>query len=441
MQDRQPRQKEQKRESILELLGRGLASGAGQSLGTGLGQLATQGLGQLIDPNQRPLDAKTLEMLGLDPNQAKAVASIRNPAVQRDIINATQTRQMEAKDKERKRSLARGYGQAVKNITGQDLTAQIYGQPQQPGAQQEGMTQQAQQEQQEIPQQQSKAQQANAPLQEADLDEVANDLMSMKELGKVAQKEQHAAKEDKYRAHKDTEKGHDVRKSAWDLSNELDIGRIKMEALDKKGDLDSPQRAKFLERIGMEQFLTPDSALYKKIRAAYMSGAPKAVGGKVSNFELLSYMERWPSLFISKEGRQLIYEDMRMMNELAREAYNIEREIVKKNGGYRPIDVDYQIDERMADVYKKYEQKFIENIEKAKKLVPGQTSKFLDEMPDPASLNGKKMRDHQTGQVLISNGREWVPEQQNSTTTKPKSKMSMEKMFPLMSGQTNYGEF
>jgi hypothetical protein len=38
-----------------------------------------------------------------------------------------------------------------------------------------------------------------------------------------------------------------------------------------------------------------------------------------------------------------------------------------------------------------------------------ETAEMAD-MPDPAKHNGRKIRDNETGQIYVSNGREWVPE-------------------------------
>jgi hypothetical protein len=411
------RPQEQKRESMWELLGRGFATGAGQSLGTGLGQLATQGLGSLMDPNQRSLDAHTLEMLGLTPEQAKAVASIKNPAVQRDIVDKMQARKEQLTEAQRKQAKANSLDQQLGAIKGQNYGQQTP----QPGMQQgqPGMQQQPGQPVQSVTQ---------AAPKMSDIDEILanrpieNDMEMVKTLNKARddqrdfeQKERHNTEKGIRADHKDTEEGHNSRKANWEVANDIDIGRIKMEALDNYGDLDEPMMVKFLSSVGLSSLLKPDSALFNKIVAAFMTGASKAVGGKVSNDELKAHMARFPSLMISKEGRKLIYSDMKMMSALAREAYDIERDIVEKNNGYRPKNIDYLIDDRMADVYKKYEQQFIDNIRKADQISGRSGDKqkvnknpILDAAPNPAEKKDKKFRTS-TG-IKISDGVEWLDE-------------------------------
>lgn len=377
-----PQQRPQEKESILEMLARGLVGGASQSLGQGLGNLATQGLGMLMDPNMKPVNSRALEAMGLNPQQAKAIGSVKNPAFQRDMVLAAQKQQADLQAQQLKQQQASQYAGALDRIlgTGSSQAQQATGE-----------------------------QQGQAPLETQDLtvDMVNN-------LAKIAQKERHAAQTEKHQAWKATEDLRKANKSSYDLANDLDLGIKKMKKLDESGKLDSPEKAMFLKKIGMEQFLEPESALFNKVRAAFMAGAPKAVGGKVSNFELQAHMERFPSLMVSKEGRALIYDDILMMNDLARQAYNVERDIVKENDGNPPLDLQYRIDDRMADVYKKYEQRMLSNIKKAESITSGsqQKQQVMTALPDASANKGRKIRGAEG--ILVSDGTNWVPETQKA---------------------------
>jgi hypothetical protein len=421
---------QQEKESLLELLTRGLVGGASQSLGSGLGNLATQGLGMLMDPNQKRIDAKTLEGMGIGKQQAQSIANVKSPQFQRELIANAQKQQADLMAQQQEQGRMGEYMGLLNQTIG--------GQPMSPGADQQlGTEQQTGIEGQ--PQTGMQPSKKPSLLKLADAKSLADFYMKQKALDQ----------KDEDMSWKATEETHKANKSAYDASNEMDVGIKKMRALDKANKLDSPEKSKLLGLIGMEQWLDPESQYFNKIRAAYMAGAPKAVGGKVSNDELKAYMARFPSLMNSKEGRALMYEDILMMNELAREPYEIERQIVKENKGKRPRDLDYQIEERMASVHKKYEQRFLDSIEKSRKLdsggaQEGAQTKFKD-MPSASSMAGKTIRSRD-GRILKSNGKEWVPQgnmnqnapQQMQSPGKP---MTRQDQFPLMVGDANYGEY
>lgn len=415
---------QQEKESILELLARGLVGGASQSLGSGLGNLATQGLGMLMDPNQKRIDAKTLEGMGIGKQQAQSIANVKSPQFQRELIANAQKQQADLMAQQQEQGRMGEYvGQLGQAMGGQFMGPST---EQQPGA--EGQPQQG-------------TQQSRKPslLKLGDVKSLADIFMKQKALDQ----------KDADMSWKATEETHKANKSSYEAAHEMDVGIKKMRSLDTAGKLDSPEKSKLLGFIGMEQWLDPNSQYFNKIRAAYMAGAPKAVGGKVSNDELKAYMARFPSLMNSKEGRALMYEDILMMNELAREPYNIEKQIVKENKGKRPRDLDYQIEERMGSVHKKYEQRFLDSIDRSRKLdsggaQEGAQTKFKD-MPSASSMAGKTIRSRD-GRVLKSNGKEWVPQgnmnqnapQQMQSPGKP---MTRQDQFPYMVGDANYGEY
>lgn len=370
-----PRQRQQQeREGILELLARGLAQGAGQSLGTGLGNLATQGLGMLIDPNQRPLDAQSLQLMGIDPAQAQSIAAIRNPAVQRDILLAQQQRAAEQQQLQQKQARSEQYLNAIKMMSGQNQAAAGQG-PSQPG---------------------------NQGVPEADMSSL--EIADLKDLAKYSQKERHENAKETRSSWKDLNpyitKAREQAEAAEKGEGAVNV----MERLQKGGKLDEGPIAAILAKHGLDYFLSEDTQLFEKLRAGFMSGAQKAIGGRVSNYELESFMKSIPSLMQTSAGRQLIIDQMKKSYAIDKQYYKKIRELRKEyEGKSAPNNFEDIVYERMQPYYKEFQEQF--------KTEPMKESaqKRFETKPDAVLLVGKKIRNPVTGEVLISNGKEWVP--------------------------------
>jgi hypothetical protein len=377
LQDQPRQQRQPERESILELLGRGFASGAGQSLGTGLGQLATQGLGRLMDPNQRPLDAQTLEALGVDPMQAKSIAAIKNPSIQRDIVNATQQRQAESQERELKQKRSAQFANAANQL---------------------------------IPQGQEGAVQPSS-LTAADVD--AMELADFKDLVKLGQKERHAKAADIRQSHQDNKKYTTKARDRAESAEEGEGIVNAMESLEKTGKVESGPWAELLSKHGLESFLNPESIAFEKLRATFLGGAKNVIGGRVTNQEMQQFMKSIPSLSQSPEGRAMIYANMRNKFELDKQYYQTIQDVENEYAG-RPLPHNFEsiVHQRMKPHYKSFQDKFktVEDINKK------------NSEPSAAEFNGKIRRNKKTGAMEKSNGVEWLPVEENVAQVQPKKK-------------------
>lgn len=387
---RQQRQMPQ-REGILEILGRGLAEGAGQSLGTGLGNLATQGLGRLMDPNMRTLDAQTLEMLGLDPQQAQAVASIKNPSVQQYLIDATQKRQAESQDKLLKQQQNQQYAGVLNKFLPQQGV--------------EGTPQAAQPITEE-------------DVKDLELKHIEGIVRHAEQQQKIVQKEKHANEANVRSSWAETKKSRDKAREAAEEAEKGEGIVNNMEKLEASGKLSSGLIPGLLEKAGLDALLDPTDQTFIKLRTAFMSGAKKAIGGRVTNFELDNFMKSVPSLMQSPEGRRMIIENMRAGFDLDKKYYDTQRKVINK---YKdkplPYDFDEQVYEAMKPAYKEFQDKF--------KIVGQSEGKSEQNMPPVAQFAGKTVRNKSTGQLLKSNGTEWIPVNEEQKPVKETPKLNM----------------
>ena len=162
------------------------------------------------------------------------------------------------------------------------------------------------------------------------------------------------------------------------------IGRLNVNS---DGDL----RAPFLAGANAERFV--------KTLNEFAKGAKQTFGSRVTNFDLEQYMKTFPGLLNSEEGIKQILKQMKIVNDIDKVYYNNLETVLDKAGGIRNID---------WDVAKRYARKI--SAPKVNSLI-----KKFDEigkmhtLPEASQFKGRKIKDEKTGEILTSNGQEWVP--------------------------------
>lgn len=140
--------------------------------------------------------------------------------------------------------------------------------------------------------------------------------------------------------------GHKVYKEAGEklrgLRDDKDRMTI-MKQLEKSGKL-----PKGLGRINVDKngnlrvpFLAnPETQRFIKILNEFSAGAKNTFGSRVTNFDLIQYMKRYPTLLNTPEGRKQILEQMNIVNDINSEYYKNLKNVFNAAGGVRNIDVD-----------------------------------------------------------------------------------------------------
>ena len=164
-----------------------------------------------------------------------------------------------------------------------------------------------------------------------------------------------------------------------------DFGRLN---LDEDGNLRFPFAA------------SSESQRFVKTLNEFSAGAKDTYGSRVTNFDLQQYLRRYPTLMNSEKGRKQILQQMKIVNEINSTYYKNLKKAFDKAGGVRNVD---------SDRAESYAEAVSE--EKISKLV----NKFDDigtipTLPNPSEFKGKKIRDKKTGEVLVSDGQDWLPE-------------------------------
>jgi len=159
--------------------------------------------------------------------------------------------------------------------------------------------------------------------------------------------------------------------------------------VDKEGNLRLPFAA------------SPEAQRFVKTLNEFSANAKDTFGSRVTNFDLVQYLKRFPTLLNSEEGKKQILEQMKIVNDINSVYYKNLQDIFHKAGGARKIDSD--VAEDLAD-------------RKSEKQIDELVKKFDDigkitTLPSASEFKGKKIRNIDTGEIVVSDGENWVPVQ------------------------------
>lgn len=174
--------------------------------------------------------------------------------------------------------------------------------------------------------------------------------------------------------------------------------------LSKRGNIRNEYLTTALDKLGInsEAFMNGDTLELQKLTNYVLRGASKIFGGKVSNFEAQQLLRGFPNLYQSNEGRIQLAQQLLKTAELEEKEGEVFRNIIKKNKNRVPFDLEEQIEQEMRPYYDEYVKSFVN-------APSGGTQRF-DSLPDAKQYEGKKIRDTDTGQILISRNGTWVKE-------------------------------
>lgn len=144
---------------------------------------------------------------------------------------------------------------------------------------------------------------------------------------------------------------------------------------------------------------TPEAERYIKTLNEFSTGAKDTFGSRVTNFDLSQYLKRYPTLLNSAEGRRQLLKQMSIVNEINSIYYKNLKNVYDKAGGVRRIDSDAA--ENFAEHLS--EDKINNLVQKFNEIGQFETK------PSAAEFKGKTIRNPETGEMLRSDGTNWVP--------------------------------
>jgi hypothetical protein len=149
--------------------------------------------------------------------------------------------------------------------------------------------------------------------------------------------------------------------------------------------------------------LSPDAQEAVKLITDEIKGARETFGARVTNFEANTYLKTLPNLLNTPEGRRRVLRDLKIVNKLNRMEGEGVLNIIDKYGGPGKISIS-----KAKRMYKKQNASKI--AEMKQEFINPEKANF-SEMPDASMYMGRELEDPETGQIFVSDGKEWVPQE------------------------------
>lgn len=147
--------------------------------------------------------------------------------------------------------------------------------------------------------------------------------------------------------------------------------------------------------------LTPEAQEAIKLIVDSTSNIKDTYGARVTNFDLQTYLKKLPGLMNSPEGKMRVLRDLQVMNKINQLHAQGIMDIFDEADGTDKIP--YSTAEKL------YKKKYgaLERQLKEQFIHPEKGT--FDQMPDANKYLGRKIKDSETGEILISDGKEWKP--------------------------------
>jgi hypothetical protein len=103
---------------------------------------------------------------------------------------------------------------------------------------------------------------------------------------------------------------------------------------------------------------SPDIEEFEKTSNDFVKNAKQYFGSRLTDADLRAFMSTVPTLMQTDAGKLKVAENLQEFNTLARSEAKIAREIVRKNKGKRPFDIELQVQERLGPQKDRLARKF-----------------------------------------------------------------------------------
>jgi hypothetical protein len=202
----------------------------------------------------------------------------------------------------------------------------------------------------------------------------AEELKMRRELHKekLSAQEQREASKETHETYVDTnKKAQGAKESNMRLDrieHLLDKGKVQdnifIRSLDTLSDI--KYVGKVFDVIG-KAITNTDTQEFKKLSTDFIRDAKQFFGNRLTEQEALVYLQTVPSLSQTNEGKRRIIRNMRIFNETALLKKKAMDDIIKKNGGKRPPNLDILIEDQIGDKLDQLATKFKEGAVSGKK--------------------------------------------------------------------------
>jgi hypothetical protein len=179
----------------------------------------------------------------------------------------------------------------------------------------------------------------------------------------------------------------------------------RMEQLIDTGKLHGPVLNKLMSKAGLEGWRNPESVEFEKLSTDFLRNAKAIFGARVTQGEIMRFLQTVPTLMVSDEGKRAVMKNMRRYNEAALIKRRAMEDIISAHGGVPPIDLEAQIEEVAGPQLDELKVGIFEGSPSQGEPQQQAQSRF-DQLPDPSQFSGRRIRDEK-GRILISDGTKW----------------------------------
>lgn len=163
---------------------------------------------------------------------------------------------------------------------------------------------------------------------------------------------------------------------------------------------------------------------YVKALNRFYDGLKGTFGARITNLDVRLYGQRLPTLANSKEARELILNQMDIVNKINQIYYNKLDEIYAKyqdrwneaqiesftrravKDEIAPLEQQYNALTEQIDSIEVPEESLSDSVEERSNN--DDTTDIFEELPDPATEKGNTLEDESTGQKYRSDGKKWI---------------------------------
>jgi len=147
--------------------------------------------------------------------------------------------------------------------------------------------------------------------------------------------------------------------------------------------------------------LSPSAQEALKLIIDSTSNIKDTYGARVTNFDLQTYLRKLPSLLNSPEGKMRVLRDLQTVNRV-NQLYNRGiQEVFDDAGGSDKIP--------FSTAEKKFKKKYGDQLNSLLEDFATGDKRNFKELPDAKKYLGKRIKDDETGEILISDGTSWKP--------------------------------
>lgn len=360
--------------------GGNIGSAFGSGLSSGLQQLAQTKLHQISQRNQQRKTASGLESLGIPKEQASQISGLPQELIGQYLKNRSQENQNNLFSK----AFAGAQGTSEQ---ANDLASLLQGlNPQNARI---------------VAEQQNKNRQFGQQIKQS---EIANDL-KRQQLGQRSHEftQSQGLKGQQLEQAKETKSFSETK----DLRNEIVRGarsakdsndRLhRVEQLNNSGKLRHPLKYEIAKALGIDwdALKNADTQELEKLSVGFLNDAKNVFGGRLTNYDVETFLKGIPTLSQTKEGRERIIKNMRIVNKGYIEREKIMRDIIKKNKDIPPLDLNEQIEESLAPMLDKLD-------------IPRNKNSFGPNVDAALYTNGSEWQEP-SGDIFVVKNAKWEP--------------------------------